>query len=193
MGSTAQRLQKPNAQARRHKPKNRPKDCGFEQFGWFGLELMESEAFRALSVNSHRLLDRLVIEHVHQGGIENGLLIVTHDQLRDYGLNASSIREAIDECVAFGLIRVKPGGRWAGTNRPNRYRLTWIGWVDDDGFAQYPTNEWKGVTVDFIVAWQSKRKAKRAAKRKWKGEQKTKVTPELRSTVPLNSVVRAVK
>ena len=154
---------------------------------------MESEAFRALSVNSHRLLDRLVIEHVHQGGIENGLLIVTHDQLRDYGLNASSIREAIDECAAFGLIRFKQGGRWAGSNRPNRYRLTWIGWVDGDGFAQYPTNEWKGVTAEFIVAWRSKRMAKRAARRKRRGVQKTKVTPELRSTVPLNSVVRAVK
>lgn len=129
MGTTAQRLQKPNAQSRRHKPKNRPKECGFEQFGWFGLGLLESEAFRALSANSRRLLDRLVIEHIHHGGVENGLLIVTHDQLRDYGLTASSIRDAIDECVAFGLIRCKQGGRWAETNRPNRYRLTWIGCV----------------------------------------------------------------
>lgn len=193
MGTTAQRLQKPNAQARRHKPKNRPKDCGFEQFGWFGLELMESEAFRAQSANSHRLLDRLVIEHVHHGGVENGQLVVTHDQLREYGLTASSIREAIDECVAFGLIRVKHGGRWTGTNRPNRYRLTWIGWIDDDGFAQYPTNDWKGVTADFIAAWRAERKAKRAAKRGWMSERKTKLTPGFRGTIPLNSVVRVVK
>ena len=59
----------------------------------------------------------------------------------------------------FGFIRVKAGGRWAGTNRPNRYRLTWIGWVDGDGFAQNPTNEWKGVTADFIAAWRAERKA----------------------------------
>ena len=144
---------------REQNSQNRPKECGFEQFGWFGLELMESDAFRALSPNSLRLLFRLIIEHVHHGGVENGWLIATHDQLRDYGLTASSIREAIDECVAFGLIRVKQGGRWAGTNRPNRYRLTWIGWVDDDGFAQYPTNEWKGVTADFIAAWRAERKA----------------------------------
>ncbi len=178
---------------KKHKPKNSPKACGFEQFGWYPLDLMESEAFRALSPNSLRLLMRLVIEHVHHGGIENGLLVATHDQLRDYGLTASSIRESIDECVAYGLIRVKQGGRWAGTNRPNRYRLTWIGWIDDDGFAQYPTNEWKGVTADFITAWRAERKAKRAAKRKWKGERKTKLTPEFRGTIPLNSVVRVVK
>ena len=107
--------------------------------------------------------------------------------------SASRIRESIDECVAYGLIRVKQGGRWAGTNRPNRYRLTWIGWIDDDGFAQYPTNEWKGVTADFIAAWRAKRKAKRLARRKWKGERKTKLTPGFRGTIPLNSVVRVVK
>ncbi len=73
-----------SAHLKKHKPKNSPKACGFEQFGWFGLELMESEAFRALSPNSLRLLMRLVIEHVHHGGIENGLLVATHDQLRDY-------------------------------------------------------------------------------------------------------------
>ncbi len=175
------------------KPKNRPKECGFEQFGWLGLKLMESEAFRALSPNSLRLLMRLVIEHVHQGGIENGLLVATHDQLRDYGLTACSIREAIDECVAFGLIRVKQGGRWAGTNRPNRYRLTWIGWIDDDRCARDPTNEWKGVTAETIVHWKTERQAKRAAKRKWRTRRKTEVTPECRSIIPLNSVVRVVK
>ncbi len=178
---------------KKHKPKNSPKACGFEQFGWYPLELMESEPFRALSPNSRRLLDRLVIEHLHHGGVENGRLMATHDQLRDYGLTASSIREAIDECVAFGLIRVKLGGRWAGTNRPNRYRLTWIGWIDGDGFAQNPTNKWKGVTADFIAAWRAERKAKRAARRKWQARRKTEVTPEFSGTVPRNSVVWAVK
>ena len=68
---------------KKHKPKNGPKECGFAQFGWFGLELMESEAFRALSPNSRRLLDRVLIEHIHHGGVENGQLMATHDQLRD--------------------------------------------------------------------------------------------------------------
>ena len=98
---------------KKHKPKNSPKACGFEQFGWYPLDLMESEAFRALSPNSLRLLMRLVIEHVHHGGIENGLLVATHDQLRDYGLTASSIRESIDECVAFGLISANLEVIWA--------------------------------------------------------------------------------
>lgn len=192
MGTTAERMRKPNAVERKRKPKNRPKDCGFEQFGWLPLELLESEPWRALSPNSRRLVDRLMVEHTHQGGVENGKLIATHEQLCEYGLTASSIREAIEECVAFGLVRVKRGGRWAGTNRPNRFRLTWIGWMDDDGFAQLPTNEWKGVTANHVAEWRADRKARRAARRKRSVNRKTGWTPEFRGTVPLNSVVRAV-
>ena len=175
------------------KPKNRPNECGFTQFCWMPLEMMESEAFRALSANSRRLLDRILIEHVHQGGMENSRLVVTHKALRDYGLNGSSVREAIDECVAFGFIRVRAGGRWAGTNQPNRFRLTWLGWLDDDGSVRDPENAWKGVTADFITRWQTQRSAKREATRRRRATKKTDRTPELRSTVHRNCRVRVVK
>ena len=178
---------------RKFKPKNRPKECGFEQFCWMPLEMMEHEAFRALSLNSLRLLNRLLIEHVQQGGQENGRLVVTHEALRDYGLNGSSVREAIDECVAFGFIRVKAGGRWAGTNRPNRFQLTWLGWLDDDDSARDPENTWKGATADFIARWQTQRSATRRAKRRWRATKKTDQTPELRSTALRNCRVRVVK
>ena len=173
--------------------KNKPKECGFEQFCWMPLEMMEHEAFRALSPNSLRLLNRLLIEHVQQGGQENGRLVVTHENLRDYGLNGSSVREAIDECVAFGFIRVKAGGRWAGTNRPNRFQLTWLGWLDDDDSARDPENTWKGTSADFIARWQSQRAASREATRRWRATKKTDHTPELRSTVLRNCRVRLVK
>jgi len=180
------------AHLRKFKPKNKPKECGFEQFCWMPLEMMEHEAFRALSFNSLRLLNRLLIEHVQQGGQENGRLVVTHENLRDYGLNGSSVREAIDECVAFGFIRVKAGGRWAGTNRPNRFQLTWLGWFDDDS-ARDPENTWKGVTADFIARWQTQRSVMRKATRRWRETKKTDPTPELRSTVLRNCGLRAVK
>ena len=175
------------------KPKNRPDECGFTQFCWMPLEMMESEAFRALSANSRRLLDRILIEHVHQGGMENSRLVVTHQAFRDYGLNGSSVREAIDESVAFGFIRVRAGGRWAGTNRPNRFRLTWLGWLDDDDSARDPENAWKGVTADFIARWQTQRSAKREATRLWRATKKIDRTPKLRSTVLRNCRVRVVK
>ena len=119
--------------------------------------------------------------------------MVTHQDLRDYGLNGSSVREAIDECVAFGFIRVKAGGRWARTNRPNRFRLTWLGWLDDGDSARDPENTWKGVTADFIARWQAKTSAERAAKRRWRATKKTDRTPELRSTVLRDCGVRVVK
>ena len=178
---------------RKFKPKNRPTECGFEQFCWMPLEMMEHEAFRALSLNSLRLLNRLLVEHAQQGGQENGRLVVTHESLRDYGLTGSCVREAIDECVAFGFLRVKAGGRWAGTNRPNRFQLTWLGWLDEDDTARDPENAWKGVTEDIIARHQTQRSEKRAATRRWHATKKTDCTPTSRSTVLPHHGVRVVK
>jgi hypothetical protein len=94
--------------------------------------------------------------------------------------------------VAFGFIHVKAGGRWAGTNRPNRFRLTWLGWLDDDS-ARDPENAWKGVTEDAIARHQTQRSTKRKAMRRWRATKKTDRTPELRSTVLRNCRVRVVK
>ncbi len=160
--------------------KNGPRECGVEQFVWLPLELVESEAWRALSVNGRRLIDRLVIERAHHSGQENGGLIVTHAQFEAYGLSRNSIRGAIEEAVAFGLLRVKQGGRYAESNQPNRYRLTWMGWWNRDGQRRDPTNDWKAATPEWIERWKAERAKSKAARRQRKSVQ----TPKTASTVP---------
>jgi len=100
-----------------------------------------------------------MIEHMNHAGTENGNLEATYDQLAAYGATRSEISSAIDEGVALGLIRAKRGGRWAGTNHPNVYRLTWLPDRNDNP----PTNEWKRVTEAEVIAWREKPKASRSA------------------------------
>jgi hypothetical protein len=50
--------------------KNNPHSA--ESWLKIGLDLLESGALRCLSVNGRRAHDRILIEHSHQGGQENG-------------------------------------------------------------------------------------------------------------------------
>ena len=124
-----------------------------------------SVAWRATSPNTRRLMDRLLVEHCQHGGFENGNLIVTYDQFKDYGLSKHHIAEAIREAVFLGLITYTHGGRYAGSNHPNKYFLTWMGGRDQDGDLLNPTNPWKSVTAEQIAAQRFERKRQRAHKR----------------------------
>ncbi len=94
---------------------------------WITKEIMESPAWSALTINSRRALDRIILEHLNHAGSENGALICTYNDFAEFGIRRSSIRPAIDQLVLLGFIRCKRGGRWAGSNTPSIYRLTWIG------------------------------------------------------------------
>ena len=154
-----------------------------EPFAWQPLSLLESPAWRAMSPNTRKLVDRLMIEHMHHAGSENGNLIVTHQQFIEYGLTAGAIREAVEEANFLGLIRYERGGRWACKNTPSTYRLTWIG----DKYGCPPTNEWKGIEKDKIDEWKADRKHMRSLKRA--RPKKQDAAPKSRSTVPLNPTV----
>ncbi len=147
------------------------------QFVWLTAELLESPAWCGLSANGRRLIDRLMIEHLSHGGIENGRLPVTHKDLEEYGLSRNCIRYAIDEAEAFGLIRFKRGGRWGGANRPSVYRLTWLGNADAG-----PTNEWKVTTQETVNAWKRHQSVANKGRKKQFPTRKTAsaVPPELR-------------
>lgn len=113
-----------------------------EPWTWLTAELLTSASWRALSINGHRLMGFLMVEHMNHAGRENGRLRATHDQLRAYGLCGNRVRAAIEECAALGLIAYTRGGRWAGTNRPSTFRLTF--YADAEGNPA--TNEWKAVS-----------------------------------------------
>ncbi len=57
-----------------------------EPWVWLTRELLASATWRAMSANTARLIDFLLVEHMNHAGTENGNLKATHEQLRAYGL-----------------------------------------------------------------------------------------------------------
>lgn len=156
-----------------------------EPWAWLTAELMVSPAWRLRSINAARLIDFLLVEHLNHAGTENGTLMATYDQLVDFGLTRSEIKNAIREAGFLGLIKVThEGGRYAGSNQPSTYRLTF--YADKDGAPA--TNEWKGKTAEAVETWkqdQAVGKKKQKTRRKKQNPSATSRTtvvrlPELR-------------
>jgi hypothetical protein len=55
------------------------------------IDMMESPAYRVLSVSAHRVLDRVCIELAHHGGNDNGKLPVTYQDFMAYGIDRQAI------------------------------------------------------------------------------------------------------
>ena len=147
-----------------------------EPWIWLTRELLTSDAWGHRGTNCARLIDALLIEHMNHAGTENGNLKSTHEQLTAYGLTPCKSREAIEEAEFLGLIEFQRGGRWAGTNQPSRFRLTFYA---DREFCP-ATDDWKRVTQEKILVWKRDRSARRQARR-----QKRNPASTSRGTVPL--------
>ena len=90
------------------------------------VEMLEAPAWRVLSLSARRVIERVEIELAHHGGKDNGRLIVTYDDLVNYGIDRHAIAPAIREAAALGFIEVTEHGR-AGNAKwrtPNCFRLT---------------------------------------------------------------------
>jgi hypothetical protein len=97
------------------------------QFAARLIEMMESPAYRVLSLSAHRALSRIEIEFAHHGGQDNGKLPVTFDNFADYGIHRASIGPALAELEALGFIKITEHGkmtRAAEYRRPNKFLLT---------------------------------------------------------------------
>ena len=142
----------------RNKP---PKD---EPWIWMTHPLMESPAWRSLSPNGRKVMDRVLIEHMSHGGSENGNLIVTHSDFAGYGVTRRLITQAINEVEFLGLAIPKRGGRWHGTNHATKFRITWM--CDRTGAPA--TNEWKGRTLEQIASWRAEVKRQNETGKAWR-------------------------
>jgi hypothetical protein len=118
----------------------------YGQFSPRHVEMLESPAYRVLSLSAHRVLSRIEIEYAHHGGNpkENGRLLVTYDQFVEYGIHRHSICTAIREVVALGFIEVTQKGRAgnAGYRVSNLFRLTYRA---SKGAPGDGTHEWKKI------------------------------------------------
>ncbi|MHA6686891.1 hypothetical protein [Mesorhizobium sp. A556] len=145
-----------------------------DQGGWFGisLALLESPAYRTLSLNARRAFDRLLIEHIGHGRLENGRLTVTHEQFIDYGVTLDLIADALDEMIYKGLLRAERGKAGNGTAHPTVFTLTFDGIYD----GASASNEWKKFTMAEARLWSE-------AVRKQKAEMRAKVGRKKKSSL----------
>src|SRR5262245_41632901 len=129
------------------------------QFAWRLVEMLESPAYRALTLSAHRILARFEIELAHHGSFDNGKLTVTFEDFEQYGMDGHAVAPAIRECCALGFLEVTEVGRAGNAEfrRPSKYRLTYRHVDRAD-----PTNEWQRIhTVE--EAEQIARAARRSA------------------------------
>jgi hypothetical protein len=112
------------------------------QFAARTIEMMESHAFRMLSLSARRVLDRLEIELAHHGGQDNGKLPVTYEHFHEYGIHRHAIAPGIRECVALGFVEITEAGRGGNAEfrRPNLFRLTY-----KHAGSAAPTEDWRKI------------------------------------------------
>lgn len=124
-----------------------------EAWAWLTLDMMESAAFRALSHSARKVLDRIIREHMAQGGKENGRLKVT---ARDFSadVHPRHITAAIAEVEALGFAKRTCMGRKShGEDRgvSAQFRLTWLPVFEPDN-AMSASNDWKRFGGDLASA-----------------------------------------
>ena len=109
--------------------------------------MLESPAYRVLSLSARKVLDRIEIELAHHGGRDNGRLPVTYDDFMEYGIHRHSVRPAINELIALGFVEITKPGRAGNAEfrEPNLFRLTYR---PADGVRGDGTHEWKAIKSD---------------------------------------------
>jgi hypothetical protein len=109
------------------------------------IEMLESPAYRALSLSAHRVISRIEIELGHHAGNDNDKLPVTCKNFIEYGVDRAAVAPAIREAEALGFIRVTEHGR--GGNRefrkPNLFGLTFA--HGRDSRSKPPSHEWRNI------------------------------------------------
>ncbi len=115
------------------------------QFAARLVEMLESPAYRALSLSAHRVVSRLEIELGNHGGNDNGKLPVTKQDFIAYGISNDQVAPAIREAEALGLVKVTQHGRGGNAEhrQPNHFYLTYA--HGRDSKARPPTDDWRQI------------------------------------------------
>jgi hypothetical protein len=108
------------------------------------IEMLQSPAWRVLSLSARRLLDRIEIELARHGGKDNGALPVTFDNFEDYGIERHAIGPAQREAEALGFIGlIRGAGGNAEFRKPSLFRLTYR-----PTKRKLETNEWSKIKTE---------------------------------------------
>ena len=134
------------------------------QFAARLIEMLESPAWRVLSLSGRRVIDRIEIELEHHGGNDNGRLPVTKRDFMDYGVSDRLVAPAIREAEALGFIRVTERGRGGNSEyrQPNRFFLTFAHCRTSR--AEPPTHDWRKIeTIEEAEAIAAAARAEKSA------------------------------
>jgi len=114
------------------------------QFSGKLIEMLESPAWKVLSLSGRRVIDRIEIELAHHGGYDNGSLPVTFEDFIAYGIHHDAIAPAIRETEGLGFIRVTEHGRGGNAEyrQPNKFFLTFA-YSRTKGAE--PTHDWRKI------------------------------------------------
>jgi hypothetical protein len=150
---------------------------------WSGrlIEMLESPAFRALSLAAHRIIHRVEIELAHHGGKDNGRLPVTFDDFERYGIHRHSIAPGIREAVALGFLEITQKGRAGNAEwrQPNLFRLTFRpakGVYGSDG-----SHEWRKIREEEALAIATDARKAKSEKTKLQWRKMPSLTPTKRT------------
>jgi hypothetical protein len=107
-------------------------------------EMLESLAWRVLSLSARRVLDRVAIELRHHGGFQGNGLCVTFADFQKYGIERHAIAPAIREAVALGFLSITRQGRGGNAEfrRAQWYKPTYLNTRDGE-----PTHQWRRFTT----------------------------------------------
>jgi hypothetical protein len=111
---------------------------------WLTREMLVSAAWSALGTQEKRIIERVMLEHMAHAGTENGNLIVTYQNFRDYGVRDKSIKTAITTVEALGWIEITVHGRASFEDQryASRYALTWL---PQPALGKNATNRWREI------------------------------------------------
>ena len=142
------------------------------QFTALLTDMLESPAWRTLSLSARRVLDRVAIELRYHGGYEENGLCVTYADFEKYGIERHAIAPAIREAVALGFLRITQQGRAGNADfrRATLFKLTYVNTNDGE-----PTHQWKRIK-SFEEA-QMKARVARADTRPPKNRTPVRVSP----------------
>lgn len=141
-----------------------------EQFAPRIISMLESPAYRALSLSGHRVLARLEIELAHHGGSDNGRLPCAYEHFVEYGIDRQAIAPAIRELAALGFIEVTEQGCAGNAEHraPNKFRLTYR-----HTERESPTDEWRSIKSSEAAHTLAATARKLPPTRSWRPTKKT--------------------
>ena len=132
-------------------------------------EMLLSPAWKAASHLQRSMVFALVGELGRHSGKDNGNLIFTNNDLREFGFSSDVIKPNLNALVALGFIAYKAGRPGLkGYGKARRYRLTFLPILDPDGREiEAPTDEWARFTTV-----EEAKTAARKARQKFNGKAK---------------------